>query len=172
MFSVFVWCCWSRYGVYLGICFSRQPTSPDQETRICCVGDPKPCLPGENTTTIHHTLPCLSSFIEAQSPNPASWAPGPGLPQGPQSPRSPGGTEGNPLHTGVPQPATPPGTQVEAPLGLAITSSLILLAPLLLAVELLVYHSEGREKVAEEKEKEGEAAHEHLQGLGKRGQDR
>lgn len=37
---------------------------------------------------------------------------------------------------------------------------------MLLAVELLVDHAEGREKVAEEEEKEGEAAHEHLQGSG------
>lgn len=111
----------------------------------------------------------LSSFIEAQSPNPASWAPGPGLPQGPQSPRSPGGTERGrpPLHTGVPQPATPPGTQVRSPFGAGIRWSLILLAPMLLAVELLMYHSEGGEEVAEEEEEEGEAAHEHLQGAGK-----
>lgn len=40
---------------------------------------------------------------------------------------------------------------------------------MLLAVELLVHHSEGREEVAEEEEKEGEATHEHLQGLGTAG---
>lgn len=38
---------------------------------------------------------------------------------------------------------------------------------MLLAVELLMYHSEGGEEVAEEEEEEGEAAHEHLQGAGK-----
>ena len=38
----------------------------------------------------------------------------------------------------------------------------IFLAPVLLVVEFLVYNPQGGEKIAEEEEEEGEAAHEHL----------
>lgn len=64
----------------------------------------------------------------------------------------------------MPQPAAPPGTQVRSPFGAGIRFNLILLAPVLLAVELLMHHSEGGEEIAEEEEEEGEAAHEHLWG--------
>lgn len=80
-----------------------------------------------------------------------------------------GAQKGNPHTYRAPQPATPLGTQVRSPFGAGITSISVLLALVLLAVELLMDHSEGGEKVAEEEEEEGEATHEHLQGPGKPG---
>lgn len=52
----------------------------------------------------------------------------------------------------------------QSPFGAGIGSSLVLLVPVLLAVELLMHHSEGGEEIAQEEEEEGEAAHEHLRG--------
>lgn len=83
---------------------------------------------------------------------------------GPTEPTKPRGHRREPSTQGVPQPAAPPGTQVRSPFGAGIRSSLVLLAPMLLAVELLMHHSEGGEEIAQEEEEEGEAAHEHLRG--------
>lgn len=158
-------------GSVLGSASVRQPPSQDQEPRIsiAVLGAPSPASPRrkhpQSVRDLHASLPLLRPRTQILQAGLQAQA----FLRAHRAHEAQGAQKGIPHpHRGAPA-CCPPAHRSEAPLGLAIGSTLILLAPVLLAVELLVYHSEGREKVAEEEKKEGEATHEHLQGLGTAG---
>lgn len=165
MFSVFAWFACVYMGSILGSASIRQDTPPQTgcQESVPCWG-PKPCLPRENTSTIHRYLHASLPLLGPRAQILQAGLQAQAFLRAHRAHEAQGAQKGTPYTQGDPQPAAPPGTQVRSPFGAGIRSSLILLAPVLLAVELLMHHSEGGEKIAEEEEEEGEAAHEHLQG--------